>query len=205
MTNARLHAPATLRNREPILAVLQRVLPQKGLVLETNSGSGEHAVFLAPRLAPRAWQPSDIDDDARASIAAFVEESDAANLLPPLKLDVTWHEWPIREAAAIVSINMIHIAPWKACLGLLEGAARYLAEPDGILYFYGPFTRNGEHTAPSNAAFDSGLRAQNPYWGVRDLDVVATEATARGFALAEVVEMPSNNLSVIFRRTATQC
>ena len=201
MPDPKLHAPATQRNRDPILAVLQRVLPPEGLVLETSSGSGEHAIYMAPKLAPRSWQPSDIDPAARASIAAYVADAETENLLPPVELDVTWTEWPVSQAAAILSVNMIHIAPWEACLGLLDGAARTLSGSGTILYFYGPFKRGGIHTAPTNDAFDRSLRAQNPQWGIRDLDVVAAEAETRGLALSEVVDMPSNNFSVIFSRT----
>lgn len=201
MTDPKRHAPATLRNRDPILAVLERVLPQEGLILETNSGSGEHAAYMAPRLAPRTWQPSEFDDSACASIAAHTTDSAADNIRPSVKLDVTWTTWPVDEAAAILSMNMIHIAPWEACLGLLDGAARILTGDDAILYLYGPFKRNGRHTAPSNDAFDRSLRAQDPRWGVRDLDAVASEAEARGLALVETIDMPSNNCSVIFSRT----
>ena len=202
MTGPRFHAPAALRNRDPILAVLQRVLPPEGLILETSSGSGEHARYMAPKLAPRIWQPSDMDRAACASTAAHVADAGADNLLPPVELDVTWTDWPIEHAAAIISVNMFHIAPWEACLGLLDGAARTLRGADAILYFYGPFKRGGAHTAPTNEAFDRSLRAQNPLWGIRDLDTVAAEAEARGLSLTEVVDMPSNNFSVIFSRSA---
>ena len=200
MNDHRFHAPATLRNRDPIRAVLERVLPQDGLILEIGSGSGEHAVYLAPRLAPRTWQPSDIDGPACDSIAAHTADIAADNILPPVKLDVTWTPWPVGAAAAIVSVNMIHIAPWEACLGLLDGAARILSGEGAVLYLYGPFKRGGRHTAPSNDAFDRSLRAQNPRWGLRDLDDVAGEAEVRGLALTEAVDMPSNNFSVIFSR-----
>lgn len=198
MTDPKRHAPATLRNRDPILSVLQRVLPPEGLVLETNSGSGEHAAYMAPRLAPRIWQPSDLDDAACASIAAYVAEAGLETLRPPFQLDVTWPEWPVEEAAAILSANMIHIAPWEACLGLLDGAARILRGDGALLFLYGPFKRGGEHTAPSNEAFDQSLRGQNPLWGIRNLDDVATEAAKRRLALTEIVDMPSNNFSAIF-------
>ena len=126
MTNTRLHAPATLRNRDPILTALRRVLPPAGTVLEVNSGTGEHAAYLAPRLVPRYWQPSDISTRACASIAAYVADAKCDNLLPPVELDVTRAEWPVRDAVAIVSINLIHIAPWQVCLGLLAGASALL-------------------------------------------------------------------------------
>lgn len=202
MNDPRLHSPSTLRNREVILDVLQRVLPPNGLVLELNSGTGEHAAFMAPRLAPRQWQPSDLDEDARASVAAYAEDTGAPNLLPPIKIDVTWDSWPVPEATAVVSANMIHIAPWEACLGLLDGAARVLVPGTGVLYLYGPFKRDGVHTAPSNEAFDQSLRSRDSRWGIRDLEDVVAEATQRGLELAEMVEMPSNNLSVIFRRNS---
>lgn len=200
MTDPRLHAPATLRNRDPILAVLRRILPLSGTVLEVNSGTGEHAAYMAPRLAPRRWQPSEIDERACASITAYAADTHCENLLPPLELDVTRPVWPVRNAMAVVSINLIHIAPWHVCLGLLDGAARLLPQ-GGILYFYGPFKRGGTHTAPSNEAFDRSLRSENPEWGIRDLDDVAAEARNRGFELAEIVNMPANNLSMVFRKT----
>jgi uncharacterized protein DUF938 len=195
---ARRSAAATARNREPILGVLRRVLPPAGLVLEIASGTGEHACFFAGALPALTWQPTDLDEDNRASIAAWRQEAALPNLLPPLALDATADAWPVPRANAIVNINMIHIAPWAACEGLMRGAARTLAV-GAPLYLYGPFRRGGRHTAPSNEAFDAGLRARDERWGVRDLDEVAAVAAAAGLALDEVVEMPSNNLSVVFR------
>ncbi|MGB3312037.1 MAG: DUF938 domain-containing protein [Nodosilinea sp.] len=212
--DARRYAPATERNREPILAVLQRVLPPTGTVLEVSSGTGEHAVFFAPRLAPRQWLPSDLDPFARDSIAAWQAATPAVNLHPPLALDAAAPLWPIESEnlqdalpgldlqrhpiTALVNINMIHISPWSACLGLLAGAGRILP-PGGILYLYGPYKQNGQHTAPSNAAFDASLQAQNPEWGVRDLEAVVAAAKAHELALVETIAMPANNLSVVFR------
>lgn len=201
MSESKLHAPATLRNRNPILAVLQRILPQEGLVLETSSGSGEHATYFAPRLAHLVWQPTDIDPTACASIAAHVAAAGSENLLPPIELDVSWTKWPVENAAAIISVNMIHIAPWEACLGLLDGAARTLSGDNAVLYFYGPFKRGGKHTAPTNDAFDRSLRAQNSQWGIRDLNTITAEAKTRGLIPVEVIDMPSNNFSVIFSRS----
>lgn len=210
-SEARCFAPATQRNRDSILAVLSRVLPPTGTVLEISSGSGEHGVFLAPRLAPRQWLPSDPNPMARDSIAAWRTAAPAANLYPPLALDACESPWPVEgetlsagldlgqhPITAIVNINMIHIAPWAACEGLMAGAGRILPR-DGILYLYGPFKQNGDHTAPSNAAFDHSLQAQNPAWGVRDLEAVVAQAQTQGLALVETVEMPANNLSVVFR------
>src|SRR5229473_429235 len=155
----RLQAPAVARNREPILAVLRRVLPPAGLVLEVASGSGEHAAFFASALPLLTWQPSDPDPRARASIAAFRDAGGTPNLLPPLDLDVMAAAWPVTGAVAIVCINMIHIAPWSACEGLVAGAARALP-PGGLLYLYGPYKEEGRHTAPSNEIFDADLRAR---------------------------------------------
>jgi hypothetical protein len=198
--DARAYAPAVARNRDPILMVLRRVLPERGSVLETASGSGEHAAYFAAALAGLGWQPSDPDPGARASIAAHRMRAGLPNLLPPLALDVAAPDWPVARADAVVAINMIHIAPWTATIGLMRGAARLL--PAGApLYLYGPFKIDGRHTAPSNQAFDKEyLRARNPQWGVRDLGEVAALAAAHGLAHVETVAMPANNLSVVFRR-----
>lgn len=203
--DSRQFAPATARNREPILEILGRVLPAQGTILEIGSGSGEHAVFFAQQLAPRQWLPSDPDAGKRASIEAWRQECATANLLVPVDIDTTKHLWtverlpPSPRVTAMVSINMIHIAPWPAALGLFAGAGRIL-HPGDILFLYGPFKQQGKHTAPSNAQFDDWLRAQDPDWGVRDLAEVVDVATAQGFRHDEIVEMPANNLSVIFRR-----
>jgi len=197
----RLHAPATQRNRQPILDVLTRVLPRSGIVLEVASGTGEHAVWFAQQLRPLVWQASDPDPEMRQSIAAHAGDAAPAHLPAPLDIDARAEAWPIETADAVVCINMIHIAPWEAALGLFAGAGRLLAE-GAPLVLYGPFKRKGEHTAPSNASFDQSLRAQSPAWGVRDLDgEVVPAAAAEGFSLDEVVEMPANNLTVVFRKT----
>mgnify|MGYP006269622217 CR=1 FL=1 len=211
-SDARRHAPATQRNRQPILEVLSRTLPPEGTVLEISSGTGEHAVFLAPHLAPRQWLPSDIDPVALDSILAWQKAAPAANLHSPSRLDAQASVWPVETGdhpqtldlgkypvTAIVNINMVHISPWRACRGLMAGAKRLLPM-GGILYLYGPFRRNGQHTAPSNEAFDLSLKGQNPEWGVRDLEAVIAEAQDNRLDLAETVEMPANNLSIIFRK-----
>jgi hypothetical protein len=195
--DSRQFAPATARNREPILAVLRRILPARGLVLEISSGSGEHATFFAPRLPELTWQPTDPDPAARASIAAWTAETQAATVRPPLELDARAPAWPLATADAVVCINMIHIAPWAATIGLFAGAKRILS-PGAPLFLYGPFKRAGQHTAPSNAAFDASLRARDPQWGVRDLEAVQAVAETAGFGLREVFLMPANNLSVVF-------
>ena len=202
--NAKQYAPATDRNREPILQVLNRVLPPEGCVLEVASGTGQHAAYFAPKLAPRQWLPSDPNPLARESTLAWRSEVQADNLLPPLQLDASTAPWPVERLFtqainSIVNINMIHIAPWICCQGLLAGAERILPA-GGVLYLYGPYRRQGEHTAPSNAAFDQQLRARNPEWGIRDLETVVDLASECRLDLQEVVEMPANNLSVIFRR-----
>jgi Protein of unknown function (DUF938) len=199
--DARQYAPATERNREAILEVLLDVLPPTGTVLEVSSGTGEHAVFFAPRLQPRKWLPSDPNPLALASINAWRSYANCENLYPPIALDASVSNWElgdIEPISAIANINMIHIAPWEASLGLMAGAGQILP-PGGILYLYGPFTRGGKHTAPSNEAFDESLREQNPDWGVRDLDEVVAVAKSRQLTLVKTVAMPANNLSVIFQ------
>jgi hypothetical protein len=202
-TDARQYAPATQRNREPILEVLLQVLPERGNILEVSSGTGEHAVFFAPHLSPRQWIPSDPNPSLRASIDAWRERNPVENLQPPLDIDARESVWSAEEdgiaIAAIVNINMIHIAPWSACLGLMAGGERLLPS-GGILYLYGPFKRSGEHTAPSNSAFDDSLREQNPEWGVRNLEDVIAAAHEYSLSLVEIIEMPANNLSIVFQR-----
>lgn len=195
----RRFAPATARNREPILAILRRVLPSRGTVLEIASGSGEHAIFFAEKLPQLTFQPSDPDPAARLSIASWRELSALPNLLPPLELSAAAAEWPVAHADAILNINMVHISPWEAALGLFRGAGRLLA-PGSALYMYGPFKIGGVHTAPSNERFDEGLRMQNPQWGVRNLDDVVAAAREHGLHHEETVPMPANNFSVIFRK-----
>lgn len=197
--DARLYHPHVARNRDPILDVLRRVLPPRGLVLEVASGSGEHAAYFAKALASLSWQPTDPDSRALASVAAHRAAVDAPNLLSPIRLDVTSEVWPVERADAVVCINMIHISPWAASEGLMVGASRTLAD-GGILYLYGPYRIDGRHTAPSNQEFDTWLRTQNADWGVRDLAAVKDLASPHGFALAEAVPMPANNFSLIFRR-----
>jgi SAM-dependent methyltransferase len=196
----RRYAPATVRNRGPILEVLKRHLPQHGLVLEIASGSGEHITHFAAGLSDWSlqFQPSDPDAGARASIDAWVRELGLSNIRPALALDSAADSWPVVQADTILCINMIHISPWAATVGLLRGAARILP-PGGLLYLYGPYRRGGQMVA-SNQSFDDGLRAQNPAWGIRDLESVVALAAEHGFAAPVIEEMPANNLSVLFRR-----
>ena len=193
-------APSTARNRDPILRVLQRVLPADARVLEIASGAGEHAVHFARAMPGQTWQPSDPDAAARASIAAWIAHEGLANVLPPRAIDVRAAIWDAEpEYDAIVAINMIHISPWEATLGLLAGAGRHVRDA-GVLYTYGPYKREGRHTAPSNQEFDAWLKDRDPAFGVRDVDKVAQAARAQGLALRETVEMPANNLSLVFVR-----
>ena len=193
------HAPATARNRQPILEVLRPRLPADGLVLEVASGSGEHVVHFAAALRHLVFQPSDPSAAARASIDEWAGASGLANVRPAVALDAAAPAWPVAQAAAVLCSNMIHIAPWAAVVGLVAGAARLLPA-DGLLYLYGPYRRDGRHTAPSNDAFDRDLRQRDAEWGVRDLEAVTALAAAHGFAAPEVIDMPANNLSLAFRR-----
>ncbi len=198
---ARLHAPATARNRDPILAVLTTHLPARGRVLEVASGSGEHACHFARQLPGLIWQPSDPDPGARASIDGWAADSGLANLAPALALDVLAATWPPIKADAIVCINMIHIAPARATPALFDHAAAILA-PGAPLLLYGPYRRGDRALEPSNVAFDLDLKRRNPEWGLRELQSVVTTGAEAGFALQSVIEMPSNNLSLVFRRQA---
>jgi len=193
------HAPATARNRQPILDVLRPRLPAQGLVLEIASGSGEHVVHFAEALPELVFQPSDPSADARASIDDWVQSEGLGNVRAALALDATRDAWPVERADAVLCCNMIHIAPWEAAVGLITGAAGVLAD-GGTLYLYGPYRRGGRHTAPSNEAFDRDLRQRNPAWGVRDLETVAALAAAQGFGAPEIIDMPANNLSLVFKR-----
>lgn len=199
MTDARRHAPATQRNREPIAAVLRDELPPQGLVLEVASGTGEHAAWFAGLFPTLVWQPSDPDPQALESIAAWGAASHHANLRPPLRLDAAAQDWPVTRADALLCINMVHISPWEATLGLLDGAARILPA-QGPLILYGPYLRAGVETAPSNLAFDQDLRRRNPAWGLRAVEAMDTAAAERGLARTRLEEMPANNLTLVFRR-----
>jgi len=196
----RRQAPAAARNRQPILDVLRPRLPAQGLVLEVASGSGEHIVHFAEALPGLVFQPSDPSTEARASVDDWVRTERLGNVRAALALDAASDAWPIERADAVLCCNMIHIAPWEAAAGLVSGAARILAK-GGTLYLYGPYRRDGRHTAPSNEAFDRDLRRRNPAWGVRDLEAVTALAAAKGFGLPEIVDMPANNLSLLFERT----
>lgn len=221
------HAPAADRNKVAILEVLKTHLPDDpkatGVVLEVASGTGQHAAYFSDALTHLLWQPTDITPERLASISAWAEDCDHDRLLAPRHLDVSsprWHEvWqsnakartaatptaasanvaPPPQVVAVVSINMIHIAPWQAAVGLITGAGALLP-PGGVLMLYGPFRRYGEHTAPSNAAFDASLRARDAAWGVRDLEEVTRLGDRHNLSVQRVIDMPANNLSVIFEK-----
>ena len=199
------YAPATERNRDAILGVLQTYLPEQGTILEVSAGTGQHAAFFAPRLAPRYWLPTDVDEISLSSTQAWRETSQAPNLLAPQRLDVLDTRWLVEDAelpepvTAMVNINMVHIAPWPCCVGLFDGAERIL-HAQAVVLMYGPFKQGGEHISPSNAAFDQQLKAQDARWGVRDLEAVIDVAKARGFGSQAVIPMPANNLMVSFTR-----
>jgi len=195
----RRSAPHVARNAGPIAEVLQGVLPERGLVLEMASGTGEHALHFARAFPKLLWQPSDPDPAAIRSIEAWRIEAGLFNLLPAIALDARAAEWPVARADAILAINMIHISPWAATAGLMRGAARLL-DAGAPLYLYGAYRQTGVETAPSNAAFDESLRARDPDWGLRELDAVVAEAEKNGLRLDGVTPMPANNLSVVLRK-----
>lgn len=195
----RRSAPAALRNREPIAAVLRDWLPEAGLVLEIASGTGEHAAYFAERFPRLEWQPSDLGDDSLSSIRAWREEAASPNLREPVRLDASADAWPVDAADAILCTNMAHISPWRATLGLLDGAARILP-PAGALILYGPWLADDVPTAPSNIGFDAQLRERDPEWGIRRVEDLSAEAAPRGFEIVERRDMPANNFMLLLRR-----
>ncbi|MGF6504256.1 DUF938 domain-containing protein [Paraburkholderia sp. 32] len=201
MTDSRQHSPSAERNREPILAVLREALPASGRVLEIASGTGEHAICFAGALPGLDWQPSDADEEARESIAAWTAQAGLANLRAPLALDVHQPDWGVDALDAVVCINMIHISPWSAAQALFDGAGRRLVD-GGVLYLYGPYRRGGAHTAPSNEAFDQWLKSRDPEWGVRDMEAVVALGDTAGLTCERVVAMPANNFSLVFTKRA---
>lgn len=199
--DARETAPAAERNKQLILEVLARVLPTRGLVLEIGSGTGQHVAHFAQALPALDFQPSEMDVARHASIAAWVGAGGLSNVRPPIAIDVTARPWSVSAADAVVCINVIHIAPWEATLALMAGAGTILPA-GGVLVTYGPYLRSGAHTAQSNEAFDASLRARNPRWGVRGIDQVAQAAGSEGLVLEEVVAMPANNFTLVWRKSS---
>jgi SAM-dependent methyltransferase len=196
---AKRYAPATERNRDAIADVLRGVLPEQGTILEIASGTGEHLVHFAARFPHLTWQPSDHDSAGLASISAWSAEAALPNICPPMQIDASAADWPIAMADAVLCINMVHIAPWSATEGLLLGASRLLP-PGGLLYLYGPYREDGVPTAASNEDFDVSLKSRNTEWGLRSVEDVVSQAQHHGLKLEARIEMPANNLSLIFRR-----
>jgi hypothetical protein len=199
MTDERRSSMAVLRNRDPILDVLRHVLPATGRVLELASGTGEHVMHFAQALPDLDWQPSDPSPEARQSIAAWRSAEGLRNVGAVIDLDATRGPWPAAPFAATLCINMIHISPWQATIGLMRGASGVLL-PGSVLYLYGPYRLGDRPLEPGNAAFDEDLRARNPGWGLRDLDTVIACAADHGLVFERAIDMPANNLSVIFRK-----
>lgn len=201
------HSPAADRNKQPILAVLQQLLPAQGSALEIASGTGQHAAWFAAGLPGWTWQPSDVTADSFASIAAWCEQAGVSSVKAPVRLDVLAPRWPADGPSfaapfdAIYCANLLHIAPWACCAALMQGAARHLA-PHGMLLTYGPYLEDEVPTAPGNLAFDASLRASNPAWGIRRLADVTAAARAAGLRLEQRVPMPANNLLLVFSRPA---
>jgi SAM-dependent methyltransferase len=197
--DGRLVSPSAERNKGPIAEILMRVLPAQGEVLEVSSGTGQHVLHFAQAMPHLRWQPTEQDADSLKSIESWLRQSPVPNVRAPLRLDVHDTIWPVHQVAAVLCINMIHIAPPSAAEALLRGAGKVIA-PGGLLFLYGPYRRQGEHTAPSNQAFDDRLKAQNPEWGVRNLEDIVRLASIVGLALEQTHDMPANNLSVVFRK-----
>ncbi len=193
------HAPATLRNREPILAALRRLLPESARVLEIGSGTGEHAAFFCDAMQTWTWQPTDPSPSAVASIDAHRRTAGSSGLLPALALDARATDWPPGPYDAVFSANVIHISTWAVCLGILDGASRAL-EPDGMLLLYGPFRFDEVFLADSNAKFHARLQTENPEWGVRDVSDLTAAARVRGFAEPKRLELPASNHLLAFAR-----
>jgi hypothetical protein len=199
LSSDRLFSPSAERNKAPISEVLLQVLPERGVVLEVGSGTGQHVVQFARAIPKLIWQPSERDSDCLRSIRAWLSVEALSNARPPLHLDVNALPWPVDSAVALVCINMLHIAPWSAAEALFSGG-KLLLSGGCPLCLYGPFKRQGRHTSASNKDFDALLRRQNPEWGVRDLDEVSGLADGTGFDLLQTHEMPSNNLTLVFQK-----
>ena len=198
----RRSAPAALRNREPIAEVLREWLPDRGLVLEIASGTGEHVVYFAEHFPQLEWQPTDIHPEALSSIASWRDAVGLSNVREPIVLNAASASWPIEQADAVLSINMVHISPWDSALGLLDGSGRLL-RGGGPLILYGPWLKADIPTAASNLAFDADLKARDPAWGLRSVEAFAAEAEERGFTLEQTRAMPANNLMLLLRPNRT--
>jgi len=199
LPDGRVVSPSAERNKGPIAELLMRVLPEQGDVLEISSGTGQHVLHFAQAMAHLRFQPTEPDADNLKSITAWLASASLPNVNAPIHLDVRDEIWPVGKVAAVICLNMIHIAPQSATEALLRGAARVM-DSGGILFLYGPYRRQGRHISASNEAFDALLRARNPEWGVRNLEDVALLAASEGLKLQEIHDMPANNLAIIFRK-----
>lgn len=199
LPDSRIVSPSAERNKAPVAELLMRLLPDHGDVLEVSSGTGQHVLHFAQAMPHIRWQPTERDADCLKSIVGWLTAASLPNVNAPIRLDVHDPVWPVDKVTAVVCLNMIHIAPPSATEALLRGAGRVLSS-GGMLFLYGPYRREGRHTAPSNEAFDASLKARDPEWGVRNLEDVARLAASEGLELQEVYEMPANNIAVVFRR-----
>jgi hypothetical protein len=193
------HAPATMRNRDAIVALLEQILPPSGLVLEIASGTGEHAVYFGKAFPDLTFQPSDPDPACCQSITAWMKREAVPNVLPPLQLDAQAGQWDITKPAAILCINMVHISPWESSIGLFEKAGTLL-DPGAPLYLYGPYLRDDVETAPGNMDFERSLKSRDLRWGLRDVADMDALATRTGFVRESLTEMPANNISLVYRK-----
>ncbi|GAB5487972.1 MAG: DUF938 domain-containing protein [Parasphingorhabdus sp.] len=194
------HAPATMRNRDAIVSVLSQILPETGTILEIASGTGEHAVYFGQKFPDLTFQPSDPDPECCRSIAAWTAREQVENILPPIQLDALENTWDIKAPVTILCINMIHIAPWEAAIGLFNHAAKMLSV-GAALYLYGPYFRDGVEPAEGNLSFERSLKSRNLQWGIRDVADMDTLAEKTGFKREQLIEMPANNISLIYRKT----
>jgi hypothetical protein len=210
-SNGGLDAPAFHRNHEAIWSAIGPFLSaQSEHVLELGSGTGQHVTTFAARTPRLTWWPSDIYPSHLASIEAWRQHTGIANVRAPQRIDLTDPAWTSSiggassvQLTAMLCINVLHISPWSVTQNLIAGAGRLLGD-GGRLFVYGPFKRDGEHTAPSNAAFDDSLRAENPAWGVRDIADLDLLAQSAGLTAAEIAPMPANNLVLAFTRAVRQ-
>lgn len=200
LTKTKHHAPAAERNKDPILGVLRELCSEPKFVLTIAEGSGQHVVHFAKHLPHITFQPTDMEPSALGSIAAYLEESGCQNIREPISLDASVEDWPVKHADGIYCINMIHISPWKATVGLFQAAAHILPT-HGFLMTYGPYRFSGAFTAPSNQEFDASLKARNPEWGVRDVDDLTKLAKSVGMELRQTVSLPANNHCLVFGKT----
>ncbi|MEH6701831.1 DUF938 domain-containing protein [Parasphingorhabdus sp.] len=194
------HAPATVRNRDAIVQVLRDILPDQGNILEIASGTGEHVVYFGMAFPDLTFQPSDPDPACCQSIAAWTKREAVPNILPPKQLDAQARDWDVAKPAAILCINMVHISPWESSIGLMEMAGKLL-DPGAPLYLYGPYLRDDVETAQGNLDFERSLKSRDLRWGLRDVADMDALATRNGFVRESLIEMPANNISLVYRKT----